>query len=224
MSVDTIREVVMVLVPMVLALSVHEYSHARVAFWLGDRTAKSMGRLTLNPLAHVDPIGTLLLPIITVVTGSNFFIGWAKPVPVNPVSFSRRFSMRKGMMITAAAGPASNIVFALASIVAFGLCLRFGMTYEHALLQLLVRLIQINFVLAIFNLIPLPPLDGGKILSGFAGQGILRGLDYLERNPLIAFVGLIVLLNTGVLGAIIRPPMMFLLGIADVLIKLIAGA
>lgn len=164
---------VMMLVPLVLSLTVHEWAHAWSAFKLGDDTAARMGRLTLNPIAHIDPIGTLLLPLL----GIPF--GWAKPVPVNPVRFTRRISMRAGMMITAAAGPISNVILAILSTVIAGLLWRFrptlmlgsldeatGAMSDSGLATFLQMTIAMNVALALFNLLPFPPLDGSRVVDG----------------------------------------------------------
>jgi Zn-dependent protease len=221
---DIIREVFLVLVPMLLCLTVHEYSHARSALWLGDDTATRMGRLTLNPVAHADLFGTILLPLFAIVSQSNFFFGWAKPVPVNPVRFSRRFNgrrvtMRTGMMITAAAGPVSNIVFGLLAAALLKLMFVMEFTYEP-ILMLVLRILTINYVLAVFNFIPLPPLDGSKVLAGFLPNHIAVKFDALERNPFVALVILMALLGTGLLGKIIGPVVTWMLVGTDYLVDL----
>ena len=147
---------------LLLSLTVHEFAHAWSARRLGDDTAERLGRLTLNPLAHADPIGTFILPLL------NVPFGWAKPVPVNPARFRRDVHMGTGMAITAAAGPASNLVLALACGLGLGLVLRMdpgGLT--AGLAQLLNRAIILNISLALFNLLPIPPLDGSRIVDGF---------------------------------------------------------
>jgi Zn-dependent protease len=154
---------VMFLIPLVLSLTVHEWAHAWSAFKLGDDTASRQGRLTLNPIPHIDPLGTLILPLL----GIPF--GWAKPVPVNPTRFRRDVNMSTGMMITAAAGPISNVVLAIVCAVATGLVLRFApdlLDSDSGLWPLLAGTIQLNVVLAIFNILPIPPLDGSRIVDG----------------------------------------------------------
>jgi Zn-dependent protease len=213
---QTLYEVILVLVPMVLCLTVHEYSHARSALWLGDDTARHLGRLTLNPAAHIDVFGTLLLPGLAIATGSSLFFGWAKPVPVNPVRFTRYFfgrrvTMRTGMMMTAAAGPMSNIVFGLACAVALKVFEVMHVTTE-ALTVLTWRLLLVNFVLAVFNLIPVPPLDGSKVLAAFLPRALAEKFDMLERNPFLSLIVLFGLLGTGILGKVIGPVIGLMLG------------
>jgi len=220
MGGNFIVDLVMVLVPMIMALSVHEYMHAQVAFWLGDRTAMNQGRMTLNPAAHIDPFGTLILPALAVISHSGFFFGWAKPVPVNPQQFSRKVTMRTGMMLTAAAGPASNIVFGFLCVILLRVLVAYEVEYE-AVYILVTRLIGINYVLAFFNLIPLPPLDGGKVLQGFAPKRVVEFLDYLEMNPLISLVAFMALLGTGFLSRLIGPPVQFLMKVSFEIVGLI---
>lgn len=152
--IDLITDRLMWLIPLILSITVHEWAHAATAAWLGDDTARLLGRNTLNPVAHVDPIGTLLLPLI----GIPF--GWAKPVPFNPVRFRSRVRMKLGVLLVAIAGPISNVVLA-------GLCLaieRLLMIQEGSALQTsLELLVQLNLTLALFNMLPIPPFDGSRI-------------------------------------------------------------
>jgi len=163
---DFLLKLAYVFIPMVLSLSVHEWAHAFSAKQLGDPTAEGQGRLTLNPLAHVDLMGTVIIPLIGTLSGFGYF-GWAKPVPVNPVRFTRKVSMRTGMMIVAAAGPISNLVQAVVGTALLALGLHTGVLTSEALQVLLFSYIQINIVLALFNMIPVGPLDGQKVVAGF---------------------------------------------------------
>lgn len=164
----------------VLAVSVilHEVAHGYMANWLGDPTAKLEGRLTLNPISHVDPIGSLLLPAVLVITQSPLLIGYAKPVPYNPYNLRGRY----GEGLVAFAGPGVNIILALI----FGLSIRFfGGSLEPAMLAAFGTIAYINMLLALFNLIPIPPLDGSKVLSSLltaVSPGLAGGYDAFRLN------------------------------------------
>jgi Zn-dependent protease len=157
-----ILERLIYVVPLILSLTVHEWAHAASAFYLGDDTAQRDGRLTLDPTVHIDPLGTLLLPML----GIPF--GWARPVPVNPARFRRDVPMRRGMMLTAAAGPFSNVVLAVICTVIYGLSKRFGGddALKGAASGLLHTTIVMNMALALFNMLPFPPLDGSRVVDG----------------------------------------------------------
>ena len=216
-------------VALLFSLSVHEASHASVAYWLEDDTAARLGRMTLNPLAHMDPLGTFVFPLLGLATGFPF-IGWAKPVPVDPRKLTRRFTQRGGVAIVSAAGPASNLVLAmiflgfllvLVKVVAPPPSLELSL-FQHALLSWKVenlqalelgpamtlglaltgRLILINIGLALFNLLPLGPLDGSGILRGMLPW---RWLPKYDRIQPWMGGALIVLALTGVLGYVIGP-------------------
>lgn len=147
---------------LILSLTVHEFAHAWSAWLLGDDTAEREGRMTLNPLAHIDPVGTLLLPAL----GIPF--GWAKPVPVRQNRFRREVNMATGMMLTSVAGPASNLVLATLSAVIYGLMLRWApetMMANDGLGAFLGAMLQVNVALAIFNMLPIPPLDGSRVVE-----------------------------------------------------------
>jgi Zn-dependent protease len=181
---------VMILVPLLLSLTVHEWAHAYCAYRLGDDTAKRQGRLTLSPLAHIDPIGTLLLPML----GIPF--GWAKPVPVNPIRFRRSISMRRGMMLTAAAGPFSNLLITLACAVVYGLLARFRpdlLGRYGAVPALLHTAIGMNLALAMFNMLPIPPLDGSRVVDGLLPVRLQHLWERWVRIAPYALLGVIVM-------------------------------
>lgn len=173
----------LMLIPLVLSLTVHEFAHAWSARLLGDDTAERMGRFTLNPLAHIDVFGTLLLPLL----GIPF--GWARPVPVDPSRFRRDVSMRTGWMLTAAAGPLSNLVLAAASALVFGLTWRLAPGYLPANpgLEYFLKIMMVaNVGLALFNLLPVPPLDGSRVVEGLLPQKLLGSWQrVLALGPLL---------------------------------------
>ncbi len=206
LSPDIISIVVSIAI-VLLSLTVHEAAHAWSADRLGDPTARRLGRVSLNPLVHIDLVGTVLLPLIAAV--SNFpIIGWAKPVPVNT---SRLGHPRRDYMIVAAAGPASNLLQALVIAILFhalpleGISL-FGLNWPNVFR----RAVDINLLLAVFNLIPIPPLDGGNVLAGLLP---VRAAQTFDRLRPFGFVILYALLLTGVMSQMILPPTDFLMGL-----------
>ena len=188
-------------VVLLLSLTVHEAAHAWSADILGDPTARRLGRVSLNPVVHIDPIGTLLFPLIAMFTRVPI-LGWAKPVPVNPANLHPQWA-RKYMMI-AAAGPASNLVLAILGAIGMHMVGFTGgsMPATAQIFQFLAALVQINVLLAVFNMIPVPPLVGGNVLSG-----LLRGQAAALFNSLRPYGMLILygLLLTGVLWRIVTP-------------------
>jgi Zn-dependent protease len=186
-----------------VALSVHEAAHAWSADRLGDPTARLLGRLTLNPIRHIDPIGTVLMPALMIATGLPI-LGWAKPVPVN---ISRLGHPRRDFMIVAAAGPLSNI----AQAVVAGILLRallFSGADPGLTGTILIRFMQINLILAFFNLIPIPPLDGGNVLAGLLPPPVAGAFDRIRPFGFLLLYGLIL---TDVLFMLILPPTLFML-------------
>ena len=178
-------EIATLIPAVVIALTFHEYAHAVVAYKLGDPTAKYSGRLTLNPVSHVDPIGMLML----------FFagFGWAKPVPVNPYNLR---DPKRDMVLVSLAGPMSNLILAVLFSFLFRIFYIFG---SQALIDVVYKIIWINIVLAVFNMLPIPPLDGSKILAGIV-PGDNSWLNYLEQY---GFIILAILILTGMLGPIL---------------------
>jgi Zn-dependent protease len=195
-------------VVLLFSLSVHESAHAWMAWKLGDDTAMRLGRVSLNPIVHIDPIGTLLFPLIQIFT-SVPLLGWAKPTPYNPANFRRDVTMRTGHVLVAAAGPVSNFLLALLFTGVLVVLMRSGLVQsrDSFLLNFLLNLamlgIELNVLLAVFNLIPIPPLDGSKVAS-FGLRGDL-GEKYDRVVGPYGFVILMLLLMSGALGYIVRP-------------------
>ncbi len=171
--------------PVLFAITLHEASHGYVAWRLGDDTAYRLGRVSFNPLKHVDPFGTVILPALLFMTG-GFLFGWAKPVPVN---FGRLNRPRRDMVLVAAAGPASNLVLAAISALGFHLLPFASETLGIWLADALGKSILINLVLAVLNMLPLPPLDGGRVAVGLLPRALALPLARLERWGLLILIG-----------------------------------
>lgn len=201
--------------PVLLAITLHEVSHGWTAYAFGDDTAARAGRLSLNPLRHVDPVGTVVVPAILLLLG-GFIFGWAKPVPV---AAHRLPHPRRDMAIVAAAGPLSNLAMAFA----WAVLLKVSLMQDPASgLWIGLRLmatagVVINLVLMVLNLLPVPPLDGGRVLNGFLPEHLARKMDRIEPFGLVI---LLALLATGMLGRILLPPLAiverFLLGLLGI--------
>jgi Zn-dependent protease len=212
-SPEALRTLVLFAPMLILCLSIHEWAHAKAADQLGDGTARFMGRLTLDPLAHIDWIGTVAFPAIAVLSGMPLF-GWAKPVPVDMRNFK---NPRTGMALVAAAGPISNVILAvlmvatLATITQYhGLGVR-SLSAQGGMLgagvDMLLLGVQLNAFLAFFNLIPIPPLDGSRIIQGFVGPGAAAAIDRME-----SWSGWLILLLfvTGLLRVVAIPVFIFI--------------
>ncbi len=188
--------IIIFILAFLIIITIHEAAHAYVADRLGDPTARLMGRLTLNPIAHIDPYGTLLIPFFLILIGSPLVFGWAKPVPVDPYNLA---NPKKDSALISLAGPLVNIIFATILAVIF----RLGVQNEFIL-----ALIRFNVVLAVFNLIPIHPLDGGKVLIGLLPHKEAAELDlFLNRYGFVILIMLIFPIFGGVslLSQIISP-------------------
>jgi len=218
MDAETLSRILISLVAMILSLSVHEYAHARVAYWLGDDTASREGRLSLNPLVHIDPIGTLLLPVVGSFSGYAL-IGWAKPVPTNPLHYTKTFggkriSMNAGLALVAVAGPLSNLLFAVAlagmvKIASFVV----PPDAQSPLYSLAMRMMVLNLALMVFNLLPFPPLDGSRVLYWRLPERFKPMMDTLTQNTWIVFMGLLIFMQLPLFGTIFFFPISLLLGL-----------
>ena len=175
----------------VIAMVIHEYSHARVAYALGDYTPRLQGRLTLNPAAHVDPIGLLMLFVV--------HFGWAKPVQINPMNFS---NPRRDDILVSLAGPASNLITSFVALIILVLLAKFDFPLSEGLLIVFNLIIVYNINFAIFNMLPIPPLDGSHILRNLLPYNLARAYEELERY---SFIFLIIILVTPVLSYVFVP-------------------
>jgi Zn-dependent protease len=178
-------------IPVIIAVTFHEAAHGFVAYLLGDETAWRLGRVTFNPIRHIDLFGTILLPGILLLMHAPFLFGYAKPVPVN---FRALRSPRRDMVLVAAAGPATNIALAVVAALAFHAVGYFPATAAQWLAANLRNALVLNVVLAVFNMFPLPPLDGGRILVGILPRAVAAPIARLEPYGILILIGLLILL------------------------------
>ncbi len=182
---------------LLIAVTFHEYAHAFVADKLGDDTPRRQGRLTLNPLAHLDPYGTFLM----IFAG----FGWGKPVEINPINFNRKVSMKGGSALVSIAGPLMNFILAIICAIIYGILLRTSIVYSKTgeiLMEIILYTMSMNIGLGVFNLIPLPPLDGSKVLLALLPS---RAQDWYENNQHILYIIFLVIWITPIAGQIVTP-------------------
>ena len=200
---DLIIKIALYAPPILLAITLHEVAHGWAARYLGDPTAASLGRLSLNPIKHIDPIGTIAVPGILLLLG-GFLFGWAKPVPVN---MARLNDPKRDMALVAAAGPASNFVMA----VLWAFVLKFGYMSDSETMRLVLTEmgkvgLLINLILMVLNLIPIPPLDGGRVLAGVLPDNLSMSLARIEPYGLFIIFGLLAL---GMLHVLLEGPLAY---------------
>lgn len=202
------QNIVIAALPVILAITLHEAAHGYVARYFGDPTAWQMGRITLNPLKHVDPLGTVVIPLLILLfSGGKYVFGYAKPVPVD---FGRLNHPKRDMLWVAAAGPAVNLLMALAwALLLKGVILLPEGSYSLAMLKMSQYGVMVNAVLMVLNLLPLPPLDGGRIAVSLLPMRLAIAFSRLEP---FGFPILLLMMFTGVLDAILRPLVDWLVG------------
>lgn len=190
---EIILQIAIYAFPVLLSITVHEFFHGYTAYKLGDPTAKILGRLTLNPLAHIDLFGTILLPLILIITNSSFLIAWAKPVPINPLNFKRPY---RDMALSSLAGPMSNIILCITFFILLSLFFKntalLGLYGNADLMKQMLRAgFFMNFALFAFNMLPVPPLDGSKILIAILPRSGRNLMEKIEPYGFFIILGLL---------------------------------
>ncbi|WP_412776322.1 site-2 protease family protein [Thalassospira lucentensis] len=178
-------------VPVLFAVTLHEAAHGFAAKLFGDDTAQRLGRLSLNPIRHIDPVGTVLIPALLLITAAPFLFGYAKPVPV---AFHRLHPQRLGVIGVAVAGPLTNVLLAIVSILLLVWLPSFSPAVNDWLGTMLNQSIWLNCILAVFNMLPIPPLDGGRVLTAISPLPVARVLARMEKTGMIILIGLVFLL------------------------------
>ncbi len=216
MSVGDIRNGIVLLIGLIISVALHEFGHAWVAWKLGDPTPERDGRVTLNPIAHMDIVGTLILPAVMIfMFPSGILFGWGKPVMTNPYYYRRSVSMRTGEILVSLAGPGMNLVLAVFFSLLIGVLMRTGIMSPHdPMLGALTLYVYLNLVLMLFNLLPFPPLDGSHVLFNLLGPGADGFKSFMAQYGMWI---LIILMISGALSWVLQPVMWlgrFMVGLA----------
>lgn len=202
MDADKIRNGILFLIALILSVAVHEFGHAWAATRLGDSLPRAQGRLTLNPIRHADPIGTLLFPAMMMMFGGGI-LGWGRPVQTNPYNYTRKISQATGSALVAVAGPAMNLFLAILVSLILVVGARFGMVTIELAADVIRNLVVLNLSLLFFNLLPIPPLDGGAVLAWALPRSMQGVIDFLNQWGFVILLGLFLL--PGVLSVIMTP-------------------
>jgi Zn-dependent protease len=210
MTDNVLLQIAMWLVPLVIAIVFHEIAHGLVARWLGDNTAADLGRLTLNPIKHIDPFGTVILPLLLALSHAPMF-GWAKPVPVN---YRRLRNPRRDMVLVALAGPGMNLLLALVGTIVLAATLSLTSNPDSLATTIIagnaLNFVLINIFLGVFNLLPIPPFDGGHVVEGLLPRSLAKPFRRIGRYSLLVFMILILVLpaispKADVIGRVVSP-------------------
>ncbi len=210
-----LANIIIMILPLLFAITVHEAAHAYMARHYGDRTAEQLGRLTLNPISHIDPVGTILVPVLMSLMPGGFIFGWAKPVPV----ISRNFrDVRMGMRMVSIAGPLSNLIMAVGWALLLVLSYKMNNTFSEPLSLMSTFGIQINIMLFVLNMLPILPLDGGRFVDTFLSARASMQFQKIEPYGTWIILGLLV---TGILSKIMFPFMMLLMGLITSFVQIL---